>query len=94
MGRAYDFTVVGVVWIIDLTVHLISVQLFAPDGTLYQIATDGTENLNGADHANIWFQWLAVYMPLTVGAGILAWAFMREYRRQIGTATPQARPPR
>jgi len=94
MGRAFDFTVVGVVWIICVVIHRISVELFAPGTALYRIATTDTAAMNGTENATLWFEWIAVWMPIVVGGGILAWAFVREYRRQVATATPTAAPRR
>ena len=94
MSRAFDFTTVGVTWIICVIIHRLAVELFAPDSTLYQIATIDNSNVNAAENVSIWWQWIGVYMPLTVGAGILAWAFIREYRRQVATAAPRPAPRR
>lgn len=85
MGRAFDFVVIGIVWIISAIIHLVSIRLMQPGSSLWRIATDGTENVNGTAHATLWFEFLAVYMPVLVAGGIVAWAFVREYRRQTAT---------
>lgn len=86
MSRAFDFTVVGVIWVIAVVIHLMSVELFAPGSPLYQLAVDGTETMNGQARADLWYEILAVWVPLGAAGGISAWAFLREYRRQAATA--------
>jgi hypothetical protein len=86
MGRAFDFVVIGVVWTICVLIHYISILLFQPGSPLWRVATDGTEVVNGAARATLWFEALSVYIPLLVAGGIVAWAFAREYRRQAVTA--------
>lgn len=93
MSRAYDFTVVTVIWIIAITIHRIGIELFDPSGALYGLATTGTQNVNGATLAWQWSQILTIWVPLMAGGGIIAWAVIREYRRQVGASTP-ARVPR
>lgn len=85
MSRAFDFTVVGVVWVVAIVVHMIGLNLFAPGTPLYEMA-EGATALDGAEKAHLWFQILAIWMPLISGAGITAWAVLREYRRQAVTA--------
>lgn len=86
MSRAFDFTVVGVIWIIAVVIHTISVELFAPGTPLFDLASSGTEIMDGQARAELWHEILAVWMPLLSAAGISAWAFVREYRRQAVTA--------
>jgi hypothetical protein len=85
MSRGFDFLVVGVVWSVSIIMHLISIRLFQPGSALHDIASDATL-LDGAAKADFWFEILAVYMPLLMMAGILAWAALKEYRRQAITA--------
>lgn len=68
-----------------------SVELFAPGQPLYAIATDGTSVMNGQQRADLWFQILAVWLPVLAFGGIIAWAGIREYRRQVSTATRPVR---
>jgi hypothetical protein len=91
MSRAFDIVVVGVITIISAVIHRVGVELFAPDQPLYSIATDGTEVMNGAARADLWFQIISIWTPLLAFGGIMAWAVIREYRRSVTTAT-QARP--
>lgn len=84
MSRAFDFVVVSVIWMICLVIHRIAVELFAPDKPLHEIAASAT-HFNAASKASLWFEILAVWVPLIAGAGILAWALVREYRRQAVT---------
>ena len=86
MSRAFDFVVVGVIWIIAIVIHLVSIQLFAPGSPLFELATSGTATMHGTERAENWHQILAVWMPLLACGGISAWAFVREYRRQAATA--------
>lgn len=86
MTRIYDFTVVSVIWIIAVVIHLMAISLFSPDTALYYVATDGTSTLGGQSKADLWYEILAVWVPLMAGMGILAWAVIREYRRQALTA--------
>lgn len=85
MTRAYDFVVAGVITIIAAIIHRISVALFAPDGALWAIATDGTGVFSGTQRAALWFEILTVWVPLLMIGGIWAWALVREYRRQRQT---------
>lgn len=89
MSRGFDFVVVGVIWVIAAVIHLMSVELFAPGSPLFEIATTGTEAVNGQARATLWHEILAVWVPLLCVAGISAWAFVREYRRQAVTAARQ-----
>lgn len=91
MSRAYDFVVVGIVWLFAIIIHRISIELFTPGSPLYEIATDDTATLNGTARADLWFEFLVVYMPLLVGGGIVAWAIVREYRRRVQTAAQPVR---
>lgn len=92
MGRAYDFVVAGVLTMIAIIIHLVSVELFSPDKPLYGIATDGTQVMNGAARAAFWSEFLIVWMPLAVVATAMTWVFIREFRRQVQTATSAPRP--
>jgi len=85
-SRSFDFVVVGVIGIIASVIHLMAVELFAPNQPLHQLASDGTSVMNGAARADLWFEILSVWMPLIAFGGILAWAMIREYRRQVQTA--------
>lgn len=91
MSRAFDFVVVGVIWIIALVIHLIGIELFAPGTPLFEIATSGTEVMNGQKRAELWHEIITVWAPLFAAGGISAWAFVREYRRQAVTASPRVR---
>ena len=93
MTRAYDIVVCAVIWIIAVIVHLMSVELFAPGTELYELATTGTQVMNGQARADLWFEILAVYVPLLSMAGISVWVMVREYRRSVATATVPNRPP-
>jgi hypothetical protein len=91
MSRAFDFVVVIVIWIIAAVIHLMGVSLFAPGAALHSIASTGTSAMNGASRADLWYEIIAVWVPLAAGMGIAAWAMVREYRRQVFTAA--AAPP-
>lgn len=91
MGRGYDFVVVGVIYIIAIVIHVISVELVSPGTPLYAIATDGTAVMNGAARAELWYKILTVWVPLLAMGGITAWGFVREYRRQAITAAQRVR---
>lgn len=86
MSRAFDFIVVVVIWIIAAVIHMMGVTLFAPGTGLHSIASTGTAAMSGADRADLWYEILAVWVPLAAGIGIAAWAIVREYRRQAFTA--------
>ena len=90
MSRAYDIVVAAVIYIVAVIVHLMSVELFAPGSVLYNLATDGTAVMNGQARADLWFEMLAVYIPLLAMAGISVWLMIREYRRQVQTAVARA----
>lgn len=86
MSRAYDFVVVSVVTIISVVVNRMGIELLQPGSVLYDIATDGTQNVGGPAFAEIVWQSVTVWIPIMSIAGILAWAMLREYRRQAVTA--------
>lgn len=92
MSRAYDFVVIGVIYIIASIIHLMAVELFHPGGPLYETAASAT-NLNGAQRAQLWYEILSVWVPLLAAAGITAWGLVREYRRQAITAAQRVRAP-
>ena len=89
-NRAYDFTVASVIIIISIIVHRMAIELFAPNTVLYSVATDGTANVNGAQHADLWFQIIGIYAPFGAAVSILLWALVREYRRQVSTVSQRA----
>lgn len=86
MSRLYDYALVTVVSLISFVAHTISVELFAPESKLHEIASRA-DQFNGAEKADLWFEILAIYAPLIVIAGICTWAMFREWRRQTTTAT-------
>lgn len=90
-NRAYDIVVAGVLMTVSVIIHLMAVNLFAPDQPLWNVATDGTSVLNGTQKAALWFEILSVWMPLLVFGTAMVYVMVREYRRQVQTAT-QARP--
>lgn len=90
MSRAFDFVVVGVIWVISAVIHLMAVELFAPGSPLYELATDGTAVMNGTARAGLWFQILAIWVPVASALSIVLWAVIREYRRTVSTATRPA----
>lgn len=90
MSRAFDFVVIGVIWIIAIIIHLMGIQLFAPGSPLHSLASTGTGAMNGAARADLWYEILTVWVPLLSAGGITAWGFIREYRRQAVTAAGRA----
>jgi hypothetical protein len=86
VSRIFDFTIAGVIVIIAAVIHRAAVELFAPESPLHEIASDGTGALNGAQRADLWFEILAIWVPILTIGGIIAWIFLREYRRQVATA--------
>jgi len=91
MGAAYDIVVAGVISVIASVVHLMAVELFAPGSPLFALATDGTSVMNGTARANLWFQILAVWIPVAVFVSIWIWVGIRKWRRTVQTATQPAR---
>lgn len=87
MSRPFDFTVASVVTIVAVVVHRMGVELLAPGTPLYETATDGTQNVNGPEFADFVWQAVSIWIPLIAVFGILAWAVLREYRRQAVTGT-------
>jgi len=82
----------GVIATIGVVIHRIAIELFAPGKPLHELASDGTGVLNGAARADLWFEILAVWMPLFAFGGIAgAYILIREYRRQTQTAIQKAR---
>lgn len=92
MTRAFDFTVVSVVYIVAVIIHLMAVELMAPGTPLYVVGTTGTEAMNGQQWADQTFMILSTWVPLIGFAGITAWAVVREYRRQAVTAVRRVSP--
>jgi len=91
MSRAFDFTVLGVIYIIAIIIHLMGIELFSPGTPLYNLATDGTQTMNGAERAQLWYEILTVWVPMLAMGGITCWGFIREYRRQAVTAARRVR---
>lgn len=86
MTRAFDFTVITVIYIVAVVVHLMGVELMAPGSPLYALATDGTEVMDGQEWADMVYMIISTWVPLIGVGGISAWALVREYRRQTATA--------
>ena len=86
MSRAFDFTVLTVVYIIAAVIHLMGVELMAPGSPLYSVATSGTGTMNGQQLADQWFQIISVWVPVIAVFGMTAYVMIREYRRQALTA--------
>jgi hypothetical protein len=87
--RAFSFVVAGVVTLISIIVHRVSVLLFAPGSSLYGIASSAT-HFNAGSKAWLWFQIIAIWAPLLAIGGIWLWVLVREFRRQVTTATARA----
>jgi hypothetical protein len=87
MTRIFDFTLAGTLIIIASVIHRAAVELFAPESPLHRIASDGTATLNGAARADLWFEILAIWVPILVAGFAGAFILVREYRRQVATAT-------
>lgn len=90
MSRAFDITVASVVSLISAIIHLMSVELFAPESPLYEVATSAT-HFQAQQRADLWFQILSIWVPLIAFGGIWVWAFIREYRRSASTAARAVR---
>jgi hypothetical protein len=86
MTRAFDFTVVAVIYIMAVIIHLMTVELMAPGTPLYELAIDGTEAMSGQEWADQTYMILSTWVPLIAFGGITAWATIREYRRQALSA--------
>lgn len=92
MSRAFDFVLVGIIYVIALVVHLMGIELFAPGSPLYELAATDNAVMHGQERADMWYEVLTLWVPLIGCAGISAWAFVREYRRQAITAVRGGRP--
>jgi len=77
----------GVLTIIAAVIHRAAVELFAPESPLHALASDGTTALKGAERADLWFEILAIWVPLLVIGFAALYLIIREYRRQVATAT-------
>jgi hypothetical protein len=84
--RIFDFTLSGVLVILAAVVHRMAVELFAPESPLHKLASDGTAIMKGAERADLWFEILAIWVPLAVVFFAGMYLLIREYRRQISTA--------
>lgn len=90
MSRAFNYVVMLVVYIVSAIIHYMATELFAPGTPLWDVATDGTEVMNGPARAQFWFEILSVWVPIIAVVGITAWAAVKEYRRLSQTATVRA----
>jgi len=88
--RAFNFVIATVLTLISIVVHRIAVTLFAPGSTLYGIAASAS-HFNASSKAWLWFQIIAIWVPLLAIGGIWLWVLVREFRRQVTTATASAR---
>lgn len=86
MSRAFDFLLVGVIYIVAVVIHLMGINLLAPGSPLHEMASTGTSAMNGAQRADLWYEIITLWVPLIAVGGISSWAFIREYRRQATTA--------
>jgi len=89
-NRSYDFVVSSVIIIIAVVVHRMAIELFAPNTVLYSVATDGTEVVNGQQHADLWFQIIGIWAPFGAACAVLIWSLIREYKRQVSTVAQRA----
>lgn len=87
MSRIFDFTLAGTLIIIASVIHRAAVELFAPESPLHRLASDGTQLMNGAARADLWFEIIAIWVPILVTGFAAAFILIREYRRQVATAT-------
>lgn len=92
MSRAFDFTVLVVVYIVAVVIHLMGVELMAPGTPLYDLATTGTAAMNGQARADQWFMIISTWVPIISVFGITAWMVVREYRRQAVTSIQGQQP--
>lgn len=92
MSAAYDVVVASVITIIMIVLHRIGVEMFAPGSALWEVATDGTEVMSGAQHANMLFQVIVVWMPMLFIGGVWLYVAIRAWKRQVQTAIPQGAP--
>jgi hypothetical protein len=87
MTRIFDYTVSGVIVIIAAVIHRMGTELFAPESPLHKLASDGTAAVNGAARADLWFEILTIWVPLMVIGFAAGFILIKEYRRQVATAT-------
>lgn len=92
MTRAFDFTVVAIVYVVAVIIHLMAVELMAPGTPLYEMAVTDTAAMNGQEWADQTYMILSTWVPLMAFGGITAWAVIREYRRQAVTAVRRVSP--
>ena len=94
MTTAFDVVIAAVITCIAIVIHRISLTLFAPGTTLYDVAA-GATTLGGASKAWLWFQIIGIWAPLLAIGGIWLWVLIRAFRRQVTTAArPTGRRPR
>lgn len=62
--------------------------MFAPGSALWKVATEDTAVMNGTEHATTLFTVITVWMPVLFIGGIILWAAIRAWKRQIQTARP------
>jgi len=86
MSRVYDYAVVSVIFIVSVVIHLMSAEIFLPGTPLYEMATSGTEVMDGQQFADRVSMILTVWVPLIATSGAILWALIREYRRQALSA--------
>jgi len=93
MSRAFDLTIMTVIVIVSVVIHTIGLELFIPGSPLYELAANGNASMNGQARADLWSQILVIWVPMLASGGIIAWVFIREFRRQAVTAARPGRPP-
>lgn len=84
MSRIYDFTLIGVITLISFIVHTVAIELFGPQSSLHKtVAQAGS--FSAASRTDLWFEIIAVWAPMIAIGGIICWAVIREWRRQVTT---------
>jgi hypothetical protein len=86
MGRAFDFVLSGVLVLVSVLFHRIGVELFAPNTPLHELASDGTQAMQGGARADLWFQIIGIWAPLLCMGFAFVYILIIEYRRQVTTA--------
>lgn len=84
MTLAYDMVVSGVIVVISILVNRIAIYLFAP-GTALHVLASNAAHFNAAARADLWYEILALWVPLGGIVVALAWPLVRAYRRQAVT---------
>ena len=91
MSRMYRYTTIGIIWILAIFIHYFGIILFAPDATLWGLASDGIGTYIDSDWRPTMYKVFVQYIPLLFVALSLLWGFAAEYEDALLTSRRRIR---